>query len=790
MIIGMDFGTTNSGMSVYDGEHLRLIPLDPNNRNASVARTALYITNDRAVHIGRDATDVYYEQNLNRPSKIEKVWVGEIEQTFAELPTFFRDVYIDKDIYAPGRLFLSFKMGLSSPNYVGTIVGSQYFFLEDIIATYLYVTKQRAEKHLQHEIDSIVLGRPVRYSDNPQQNDFAKERMIQSAFSAGYKTVYLQYEPIAAAYYYEMGINEEQNVLIFDFGGGTLDLSIVRVGNPKTRAVIANGGIPIAGDVFDQRIVRSKYPKHFGEGTSYLSGNTTLEVPPSFYDSFSNWQTLLTMQSLQTMERLKQIEATSNQKRKIQALRKLITGHYGLKMFDIAEQSKRELSDSRTARLDMSGDGFRVFDSITRREFEKIIRTDIKAINERLDDILQMAGLKASQIDAVIRTGGSSQIPLFVELLQERFGADKVLNIDAFGSVTSGLGIIGNRIEQDEIDMTAYHAEDYVGTRNIRAEKRSDIPIVNLDVIKRVIEVQEFGDSVSSGETTFLMRDAQQRLFAVNNDDLNSEAPSNHFTDLDDNSFMLAVEADKDVLLMTSKYRCYSKTAGDLSDLCASNLHIEDLEGFRSDDFSTEYVHSVMHWDDLAGKDFVAVISTLGYTQKFFADRLLDKMARPIPYQIERKRGYPAFLVGANKDEDFVAISHAGRAVRIQSEQLPLRDSRLITVPLKGNIIGMLSGNANTEILIASQSAYAKRINLSAIPYTDGMNTNGTKIMQRSNPVVAMPYNSNKPLWALTTQRILEIDHTNIPLDNDDKTEHLIFKPKRGEKLITIFNLP
>lgn len=786
----MDFGTTNSGMSMYDGEQLRLIPLDPNNRNATVARTALYITNDRAVHIGRDATDVYYEQNLNRPSKIEKVWVGEIEQTFAELPTFFRDVYIDKDIYAPGRLFLSFKMGLSSPNYLGTIVGSQYFFLEDIIATYLYVAKQRAEQVLQQNLDSIVLGRPVRYSDDPQQNEFAKERMIQSAFSAGYKTVYLQYEPIAAAYYYEMSIDKEQNVLIFDFGGGTLDLSIVRVGNPKTRQVIANGGIPIAGDVFDQRIVRSKYPKHFGEGTHYLSGNTTLEVPPSFYDSFSNWQTLLTMQSLHSMERLKQIEATSNQRHKIQALRQLITGHYGLKMFDIAEQAKRGLSERRTARLDMAGDGFRVFDSITRREFEKIIRTDVKAINERLDDILAMAGLKATQIDAVIRTGGSSQIPLFVELLQERFGAEKVLNIDAFGSVTSGLGIIGHRIEQDELQVTAYHAEDYVGSRNIRAEKRSDVPIVDLDVIKRVIEVQEFGDSVSSGETTLLMRDKHQRIFAVNEDSLSSVLDNNHFTDLDHNSFFHAVSADSKVVFMTTKYMCYTKVAGEMADLCASNLHLEELEGFRSDDFSTEYVYSLMHWDTLAHKDFVAVISTLGYTQKFFGDRLLEKMERPVPYQIERKRGYPAFLVGANAGEDFLVITHAGRAARISSEQLPLRDSRLISVPLKGNIIGMLSGQADNEILIATQSGYAKRFNLGVIPYCDDLNSNGSKIMQRSNPVVALKVDSHKPLWALTNQRILPIDQDSIPLDNANKTEHLIFKPKRGEKLITIFNLP
>ncbi|MEQ9031795.1 MAG: hypothetical protein RLP44_23970, partial [Aggregatilineales bacterium] len=129
MIVGMDFGTTNSGMSVFDGERLHLIPLDPTNKNPYVARTAMYITNARSVHIGRDAVNTYYDQNLNRPFKLERVRVGEVEMTFAEIGTFIKDVYIEKDVYSPGRLFLSFKMGLSANNYLGTVVGTDYYFL-------------------------------------------------------------------------------------------------------------------------------------------------------------------------------------------------------------------------------------------------------------------------------------------------------------------------------------------------------------------------------------------------------------------------------------------------------------------------------------------------------------------------------------------------------------------------------------------------------------------------------------------------------------------------------------
>src|SRR5215213_9889646 len=98
MIIGMDFGTTNSGIAAYNGQQIQLIPIDPANPDATVARSALYITNDQHIRIGRAAIDTYYEQNLNRPVNIERTRVGEITLTFAELPSFVRDVYIDKDV--------------------------------------------------------------------------------------------------------------------------------------------------------------------------------------------------------------------------------------------------------------------------------------------------------------------------------------------------------------------------------------------------------------------------------------------------------------------------------------------------------------------------------------------------------------------------------------------------------------------------------------------------------------------------------------------------------------------
>jgi len=785
VFVGMDFGTTNSSMSVYDGSQLRLIPLDPANRNPHVARSALYITNDSYVHIGRGATDTYYEQNLNRPSKFESVWVGEIEQTFAELPTFIRDVYINKDIYSPGRLFLSFKMGLSSPNYLGTIVENHYYFLEDIIATYLYTAKHRAEQYLGQALDTIVLGRPVRFSDDPEHNEFAKERLIQSAFRAGWKRVYLQYEPIAAAYYYETTIDSEHRVLIFDFGGGTLDMSIVQVGGREKSRVIANNGIPIAGDTFDRHIVRAKYPKHFGEGTTYREGKSDLPVPSALYSAFSDWQSLLNLQLPENIETLRRIEKTSRSPRKIRAFQTLITEQYGLKVFDIAEQAKRRLSDKLSARLDIKSDDLLVMDKITRSEFESLIRSDVRAIESRLDNLLDEADMQAADIDMVIRTGGSSQIPMFVDMLETRFGTDKVSDIDAFASVTSGLGVIAHQLETGAVDMPYYDVNTYTGKLDLHQNTKTKVPAVNLDTMKRIIDTQENTDTNATMSTIFIARDTDQKLYAKYLDTLADQYLS---LELDSDSFAYGISGNAKIALVTSDYVSYIKTPDEIASLLQNYLHIENMEGFREDKFSKEYVQAITRWDTLENATVLILTSTLGYTKTFIGDNIIPKMAMPVPYKFVKMRGYPAFLVGANTSQDYLTLTHAGRIARHRIVDLPRLETRPITVPLKGKIISALSADPTDELLIVTRSGYAKRVAADSIPYTAEMNTSGDKLVQRSHPIFAGIIDPNADYIALTNQRLIEIDLAQIPMLNTDKTSHKIAKLKKHETVITLFS--
>src|SRR5512136_617751 len=102
MHIGLDFGTTNSGAAVFDGQRVLPFPLDPLCRDPAVIRSTLYITRDHQVSIGQEAIDAYYRQNIGRPSRMVRQYVGEIEVTLAGVDsvkgypvgpsTFIRDV--------------------------------------------------------------------------------------------------------------------------------------------------------------------------------------------------------------------------------------------------------------------------------------------------------------------------------------------------------------------------------------------------------------------------------------------------------------------------------------------------------------------------------------------------------------------------------------------------------------------------------------------------------------------------------------------------------------------------
>jgi hypothetical chaperone protein len=787
LIIGMDFGTTNSGIAAFDGQRLQLIPIDPASQNSSVARTALYITNDREVYIGRGAIDTYYAQNLNRPVSIEKVRVGEIKLTFAELPTFIRDVYIDKDVLSPGRLFLSFKMALSSLNYLGTVVGSHFYFLEDIIALYLYIAKQRAERFLGQEITKIVLGRPVRYSLNPQDDLLARERLLKAAFKAGYEEVYLQYEPIAAAYHYESTINEEQNVLIFDFGGGTLDISIVRIGDPKRRAVLANGGLPIAGDVFDQKLVRERLPKHFGEDSYYRSQGKRLPMPNAYYEAFSNWQDMLTLQKPETLESIERIEQTAERPRQIRALRHLISSSYGLKMYDTVEAVKRKLSSESSAAIRLDAQDFDVYEPVTRTDFERVIRNDLEAVDAYLDTMLAEAGLTEKDIDRVIRTGGSSEIPAFIELLGRRFGAEKVGSIDIFSSVTSGLGIIAHRIEQGEIEAEVHRKADYDLEDSVANTTQNGIPAVDFEMMKKFIAlVENQPDGQQMTTLIALAQDHNVSATILAPDDLNEGVNLNELG-LPESPLetVVNVAPDDPVLLCTSEYRFIRKMARELAKMTEIGLDLAEVEGLQSDAFGSEYVCAVLPWKPQAGAETGVLLTTSGYFRLSKAEPLMMRLEQSVPYQPARLKGDPMALLTANDSDGLVLFSSTGRALHIRAGALGQNEGRLMNVSPTDRLIAAWAITGQQIFLLAAEDGEIAVLATNDIALASSLNTTGDKVFAKRALQSVLPWDGHQQVLAITSQRILNLDMDAIYESDSDKPQRAV-RLQKGETLVSL----
>ncbi len=131
MRIGMDFGTTNSGVSVFDGIRVRLIPLDTAN-GMNVMRSVIYLTRDHETHFGQAAIDLYNAQNINRETHFVRRSLGVLFMEHSDGLKFARDAYFMLDELEPGRLMRSLKSALAT-GYTSTRLYGREYTLEALI---------------------------------------------------------------------------------------------------------------------------------------------------------------------------------------------------------------------------------------------------------------------------------------------------------------------------------------------------------------------------------------------------------------------------------------------------------------------------------------------------------------------------------------------------------------------------------------------------------------------------------------------------------------------------------
>lgn len=433
--VGIDFGTSNSGVAVSDGTNLRLLPIDQNNVLPEVVKTILYVTRDYKTYIGQEAVEIYYRHNVNRQRRFVKKWVGEIDYRGADMH-YVRDIYTYVDELKPGRLLQFIKTALRSEGYLGTQIFDRYFTLSEIIALYLSELKGRAEALLHEPIHAVTLGRPVKFSNKPEFDQQAEQTLYQAALEAGFRQVSFELEPVAAALYYERNLDRPQNVLIFDFGGGTLDLTILRLGDPHNRQVYANNGIGIAGSDFDRAIIQNRMLPHFGKGRADLDPGL-LEL----IEAVADWIALPDLSTPPTRLKLEKAILEGQAPARLKALETLIFNDLAFSFYNSVESAKIALSSQGAAIISLKDRYIDLWELYTRAEFEHDIQDYQGQIEQVLLDTLAASGLEPDQIDAVVKTGGSSNIPAFTRMLARHFTPQRIQASDLFNSVTAGLAL-------------------------------------------------------------------------------------------------------------------------------------------------------------------------------------------------------------------------------------------------------------------------------------------------------------------------------------------------------------
>jgi hypothetical chaperone protein len=432
--VGIDFGTSNSGVAVYDGQKVRVLPVDPKNVQPEVIKTVLYITKEYRAYLGQEAAEAYYRDNVNRQRRFVKQWAGELDYRGADMH-YVRDIFVYVDELKPGRLLQYLKTALRKEGYKGTQVFERHYSAGDLAKTYLTLLKKRAEDVLGKPIHAATLGRPVKFSESSEQDQKAEETLRQAAHEAGFTEVDFELEPIAAALYYEQSISKPQNVVIFDFGGGTLDIAVMRLGDKK-REVYASGGVDIAGSDFDRTIIEKRMLPHFGYG-KVKHNPEILEMIHAIPD----WMALPELGTPINRTVLDKAIHAKIAPVRLKALQELIYNDLAFTFYNRVEAGKIALSKEGATVISLEDKNIALWEMYTRYQFEADIRHYLHEVEKVLLDTIAKSGLEPGQIDAVVKTGGSSNIPLFTGMLARVFGSGKVKESNSLSSVVGGLAI-------------------------------------------------------------------------------------------------------------------------------------------------------------------------------------------------------------------------------------------------------------------------------------------------------------------------------------------------------------
>ncbi len=435
MRFGLDFGTSNTSLAVWDGAKSEVLPIDP--LAGAAMPTVLYVRRDGSSSVGRSAIETYLSDNRTRgPIKREFTPLGVkmISSNPFQKPV---DAVILTDVASPGRLFQALKSFLGDELDVRTNVFGEARGLEQLIAVVLAHVRERANELTGTLPEEITIGRPVEYIGGAAAESRAVTRMSAAAELAGFRRVRFVYEPVGAAHSADVA---RGRTLVFDFGGGTLDLALVERG-PTGIRVLATAGRDIGGDRLTERLIDDSVAPRLGSRAQW--GPKRLRLPAFIVNALHDWHALSALNEKPLLEALDDLVRAGAPRRELESLKDAIALQLGYEIFMAADTTKCDLSSLPSAILTYHHAAVDVDARVTRGRFETLTAHLLRDTETLLDAVLAKAGLAADDIGEVVTTGGSSAIPSFRALLARHFARARVRDVAAFTSVAAGLAMPG-----------------------------------------------------------------------------------------------------------------------------------------------------------------------------------------------------------------------------------------------------------------------------------------------------------------------------------------------------------
>jgi heat shock protein 5 len=384
--VGIDLGTTYSCVGVYKNGKVEIIANDQGNR---ITPSWVAFTDEERL-VGDSAKN----QAAINP-----------ENTVFDVKRLIGRKYADTTVQHDKKLLPYDIVDKQGKPYVQVMFKKEKktYSPEEVSAMVLTKMKEVAEAFLGKEIKNAVVTVPAYF------NDAQRQATKDAGTISGLNVLRIINEPTAAAIAYGLdNKGGEKNILVFDLGGGTFDVSLLTIDNGVFEVIATNGDTHLGGEDFDRRI----------------------------------------MDYMLKLFKKKAGKDASKDKKAIQKLRREV------------ERAKRALSNTHQQRIEIEGffDGADLSETITRAKFEELCMDLFKKTLGPVEKVLDDASLKKNQVDELVLVGGSTRIPKVQQLLQDYFNGkepNKGINPDeavAYGAAVQG-GILSGEGGKETSDL-------------------------------------------------------------------------------------------------------------------------------------------------------------------------------------------------------------------------------------------------------------------------------------------------------------------------------------------------